>query len=280
MGGGAVKRLQIFLFFCCAAGYFIGCAPSAQKLIERDIQEGNFRSAEAMVRAILENNPHDCRAHYYLGQCQLAIGDTVEAMNSLKTAIGLDDFPEPYLELAKVNFALRRLDQARRDIEEAVEISGKESPQIVELRAGIDEAKAEAKEKHDLGMETYRKNDFSRAAGCFKQAHEINRDDTETLYYMNMARGLALYHKGVTDAYWDAILEFGKAAQIKPNRGEPHYLMGVCYQQKDPNDFSNPINEYRKALELELRDDYRAKLIPKLEALEARRRKLDEFWGK
>ncbi|MBL7191603.1 tetratricopeptide repeat protein [bacterium] len=275
-----MKRYCGLIIFVVWLVSFTGCAPSLYDLVEQDIAAGEIDTAVKKLESNLQANPQDYQAWRYLGRCQLLSADTLEALASLNKSLEVQSNTPALCLLAEVYLELQHLNKADSLLKEAM-ISDKAEDLLVDkLSNRINGRLEKAAAVFASGIEEYKDNNFRQAAVHFQKACFINRDDEEAEYYMHMAEGLELYHKGITDAYWDAILEFGEASFCKPERGEPHYLMGVCYQKKDPKDFDNPIAQYRKALELELREDYKEKLLLKLKELKERKRKLDEFWGK
>lgn len=270
------RALFILLLFVLL---FYGCGPSKYMIIQDRLGEGKLAEADSLSRELLKSNPNDAEAHYYQGLVHLRRGEIRRAVESLKRSIESTASGGVYFALAGIYLDERRLDSAGDCIDSASNF-GSRPLNFDAVSREVSDLKACAEEIFSQGMVHYEDNQFKRAADEFKQALEINTEFSEANYYLNLAEGLILYHHGGEDAYWEAILNFGEAAALKPDRGEPHYLMGVCYHKKDSDDFVNPIREFRKALELELSQYYKDRATRKLDELVERKKKLDAFWGR
>jgi tetratricopeptide (TPR) repeat protein len=264
--------------------YFIGCTASLQisadfGMIENHISAGEYDQAETLCNQIIAENPNDATGYYYLGLINAHREKFRHAKDFLEKSISLDPKPEAYKELARVNLKLKRLNSALLNLNELEKLEGR-LEHYADILGRVLSAKGSSDSLYEIGMEDYRTNYFNDAAKNLEKAYVLNEENVNAEYFMHMAKGLSYYHRKGEDNYWEAIVQFGEAAVVNPSRGEPHYLMGICYEKKDPDDFNTPIQEYQKSLELEMADNYREKAEQRLSNLKARKKKLDAFWGR
>lgn len=275
--------MKFFRFSLIAAviiAAFTGCGgPSRYEMVQNHLTEKNLDAAESTCREILSENPNDGRAYYYLGLIFYNRDDISGAIDNFENSIRLNPSPQAYIALAKIHFERQRLNTALAYLD-TVSILGDNSEMSLSFLEEVLGTKSVSDAMFKLGMRFYEVDHFKIASEKFEHALIINAENREAKYHLHMSKGLFLYNQKGIDAYWDAIVEFGEASVIKPERGEPHYLMGVCYEKKDADDFDTPIKEYRQALELELTPFYKDKAVLRLKKLEVRKKKLDAFWGR
>lgn len=269
----ALYILPIFVLFLW------GCGPSKYMIIQNRIDEGKLAEADSLSRELIKLNPNDAEAYYFQGLVLLRRGEIRGAVKSLKRSFKLTASAGAYFALAGIYLDEHWLDSAADCIDSASTF-GSLPLNFGAVSREVSDLKALAEEFFSRGVDHYKSNQFRQAAVEFKEALAINAEFAEAEYYLNLTEGLILFHRKGEDAYWDAITHFGEAAVLKPKRGEPHYLMGVCYQKKDSDDFDNPIREYKKALELELSQYYKDRAKTKFDELLERKKKLEAFWGR
>ena len=257
----------------------IGCGPSKIDLIKADIAAGNLDQAEQSCRNLIEQNPASAEGFCCLGDILLQQGDRRGALEAFKTSLKLKPSPQANVEIAGIYIHEHRLNTAGTFLDSAAAFRKKpEKYQL--LRDEIGKLQTSAEKACKIGKKQYQENDFESSVIKFRQAVDINAEYREALYYLHMSKGLILYHSRGEDQYWNSIVEFGESANALSNRGEPHYLIAICYYKKDSNDFENTIRELNQALKLELEPFYQDKAEAMLSEVVARKKKMDAFWGK
>lgn len=279
-----MKQLSILILSVLSLSFlFLNCGPANYQLqfrqIDEKLNEKKLAEAENLCREIIKNDSQNSEAYLYLGKILLEKNDLTDAFTNFKKSRSLKKSPDVIFQLANINCKLGNLTTAKAYLDSLGGVSQGQN-EYSKLLGDILSAKASADSAYDAGIEFYSADKYYSALMSFKCSGELNKENRENEYYRNMAEGLYLYYKKGVDSYWDAIIAFGKAAVLKPEQGEPHYLMGICYEKKDKDDFDNTISEYRKALELEMTDDYREKAASRLKNQTERKKKLDAFWGR
>lgn len=279
-----MKQLSfVILLIFTICFLFINCGPPKYQLqfrqIDEKLLEKKLNEAENICRGIIENDPQNAEAYLYLGKILLEKGDLTGAFGNFKKSRQIKKTPDAIFQLANVNCKLGNLTTAKAFLD-SLEGSMQGKNEYSKLLGDILSAKASADSAFDAGREFYKADNYYSAFKSFKYSSELNKENRDNEYYLNMAEGLYLYYKKGVESYWDAIIALGNAAVLKPERGEPHYLMGICYEKKDKNDFENTIREFQKALELEMTDDYKEKAAFRLKDQRERKKKLDSFWGR
>ena len=109
----------------------------------------------------------------------------------------------------------------------------------------------------------------------------IALDDKNKLAYYEkfMAKGLKLYYQGSKWELWDAVVAFGNATAVKPDRPMPYYYAAKSYIKKDDKDFENTITQYEKALERDPPPEIKSEITSALEELRRRKKLYEDFWG-
>jgi len=268
----------ILLFFL-----LLGCATSLKLSADSDkietyISAGEYDQAEILCNEILTENDDDAKVYYYLGIINIHREKYHLTIDYLEKSIRLKPSPEAYKELTKANLQLRRLNSALVNLNELEKLDGN-LEHYAELLGSVLSVKAASDSLYEIGIQEYQANRFKDAAGNLEKAFNLNDENYKAEYFMHMARGLTYFQLKGEENYWEAIVEFGEAAVVNPNRGDPYYLMGLCYEKKDSDDFDTPIKEYKKALGLDMEEIYREKALQRLNDLEFRKKKLDAFWG-
>jgi len=86
------------------------------KMTQRD-----YRGAVVVLRKLLSRDPNQLSAHSMLGQCYLEIGDLRSAEDSLRKAVSGDPGRVyPRLDLAKVLFQEKRLDESEKELKQVL----------------------------------------------------------------------------------------------------------------------------------------------------------------
>jgi len=148
---------------------------------------------------------------------------------------------------------------------------------LEEKIAQIETAKEQAQKYLAAGKIFIQKRQYDKAKKQFLKALELKPDFIEAQYHLHMATGLRLYRKGAKNTLWDAIEEFGYAASIYPQLGEPHYYMAMSYNKKDKNEYDNAISEFELAIQVEPNGKFAGESKKKIIELKTRRKKMREF---
>jgi len=207
--------------------------------------DDNNNKALVHYKAALEINPKNLHAQKKIAYTYYALGKLQKAKNF-------------YLKLKK-----------RGDTPSV-------SDKITEINNRIEKSRT----IYEKGRTQYRQSRLENALYYFEQASEQYSGSEEINYHLYLTRGRILYEKGSVSDLWDAIELFGKASVLKIKQGEPWYWMGLAYNKKDKNEFTNAIDCLTRALELELNPDLTEKCREKLQEIKQRKKKMDEFWGR
>jgi len=129
-----------------------------------------------------------------------------------------------------------------------------------------------------LGLAALEAEDYKKGIDHFSKAVGLSELDTLSRYNLLIAEGHLLYKRGNKDGLWEAIQNYHKAAQLKPDLGDPHYYIGQSYHKLGDSDFDLILESYEMALTLNLSSHLR----DKTEAAHARVSKRDtllkDFW--
>lgn len=149
----------------------------------------------------------------------------------------------------------------------------------------IKQASLESERCYNDGLKLMKEGQFPKAEQLLAQAIKLKPDHIEAIYQHHMAKGLLLHQKGGLNNLWDAIAEYGLAASLKPDRGEPHYYMGLAYDRKDRKEFDNAISEFEIAIQKEPNGPYveiaKKKIqecMERKQQYEAKQKKIKEFF--
>ena len=131
----------------------------------------------------------------------------------------------------------------------------------------------------ELGLKALKKSDYNGAIYHFKEALFYDSEDSLSIYNLNLAKGHKMYLTGNTDNLWEAIQFYSKAAQTSKVSGEPYYYIGLSYHKLDNKDFDLILESFNSALELDLPQPLRDKIVGKKIETEIRKEKLKAFWN-
>ncbi len=179
---------------------------------------------------------------------------------------------QAYTEYGLLTMAFELLERAGR--------GGREKNRVEEIKTEIEKRRTVAESNYVKGKKAYDNNNIETAKRYLDKAILNNRDSNDIRYYSFMSNGLYLYKKGSRWQIWDAIVEFGKAAEVRTKEAEPNYYLALGYLKKDDKDFENILRHYEKALELDTDGRFTSKIKKELDRQRKRKKKLDEFWGK
>ena len=296
----------------------LSCSSGVLKEANVLFDSGDYQSAVTSLNAVIENTPENADAHFLLGKTLQAQGKSSAAFKEFKIANQLapnnkdaaSALQQYYADDGKQNLAAGKIQEAISSYSRAHKLD--ESDQEVSLglanayikyglltraetllskssgfkkevnkgRARIETQKKIASAAFTRGKKAYEKGQYSSAINHMNKAIMNNRDDDDIRYYSYMSNGLYLYRKGSRWQIWDAIVEFGQAAEIKPFSAEANYYLALGYLKKDDKDFDNIISFYEKALELDVDGKFNSEIKKGLIKQRERKKILDEFWGK
>ena len=129
-----------------------------------------------------------------------------------------------------------------------------------------------------LGLAALETEDYKKGIGHFSRAMGLSELDTLSRYNLLIAEGHLLYKRGNKDGLWDAIQNYHKAAQLKPDLGDPHYYIGQSYHKLGDTDFDLILESYEKALTLNLSSNLREKTEEAHTRVSKRDQLLKDFW--
>jgi len=129
-----------------------------------------------------------------------------------------------------------------------------------------------------LGIAALEADDYKKAIDHFSRAVSLSELDTLSRYNLLIAEGHLLYKRGNKDGLWDAIQNYHKAAQLKPDLGDPHYYIGQSYHKLGDTDFDLILESYDKALTLNLSSHLRDEIEAEHFRVSKRDQLLKDFW--
>ncbi len=131
----------------------------------------------------------------------------------------------------------------------------------------------------DKASTAYQDQQFDRSIALAQDAISIQEKNRNAYYYKFMSEGRKLYQKGSDWELWDAVVAFGRAAEMQPRNPMPHYYMAKSYFKKDDQDFENIIREFEIAMKEGPPGDLREEIEAELQELRRRKKLYEDFWG-
>lgn len=180
---------------------------------------------------------------------------------------------------ADVFYSMQKYEQAKPLYASAYETTW-DSTRVRSKIAKIDSINAVTQERIKQGRRLIENKEYDAAKRVLNKAVETKPKSDEARYQLHIATGLRLYQRGSKNALWEAIEEFGFASYIFPDRGEPHYYMGLAYQKKDKEEYSNAIESLKRAVRIDPDGEFAEKAKQEAERIQARKEKMDAFWGR
>jgi Flp pilus assembly protein TadD len=187
------------------------------------VQRGDTRGAEASARRALEIDPQSPEAYNLLGYVAALEGDALEAIESYRQAIALDEtYLEAMLNAAEVYIhPLAEFDEAIEMCEKALDLAETDEEVIDALLLKFDAllGKGDTKEaalaiarvpegpyknpNHAflIGRAHYELGDVERAAGLIEEAAQREPGHAEAHYYLGLVRDERGDAKGATQAF-------------------------------------------------------------------------------
>ena len=296
----------------------LSCASGPLKEANLLFDSGDYQSAVKSLNIIIENTPENADAHLLLGKTLQAQGKSSAAFKEFKIANQLapnnkdaaSALQQYYADDGKQKLAAGKIEEAislysrahkldESDSETSLGLANAQikfgllvraeallnkasgfKKEVNKSRARIEKQKKIASAAFTKGKKAYNKGQYSSAKKHMDKAIMNNRDDNDIKYYSYMSNGLYLYKKGSRWQIWDAIVQFGQAAEINPLSAEANYYQALGYLKKDDKDFDNILSFYEKALELDVDGKFTSEIKNGLKKQRKRKKILDEFWGK
>ena len=296
----------------------LSCASGPLKEANLLFDSGDYQSAVKSLNIIIENTPENADAHLLLGKTLQAQGKSSAAFKEFKIANQLapnnkdaaSALQQYYADDGKQKLAAGKIEEAISLYSRAHKLDESDSEtsfglanaqikfglltraeallsktsgfkkEVNESRTRIEKQKKIASAAFTKGKKAYNKGQYSSAKKHMDKAIMNNRDDNDIKYYSYMSNGLYLYKKGSRWQIWDAIVQFGQAAEINPLSAEANYYQALGYLKKDDKDFDNILSFYEKALELDVDGKFTSEIKNGLKKQRKRKKILDEFWGK
>ena len=190
----------------------------------------------------------------------------------------LPDKPQAFEKKGDALFLLKRYNQARVEFLKSAERNSDSASVRIKL-AKIDSISNLAAQFYQSGLKLAAKNRYVAAKKDFERALEMKPDHKEAKFQMHMAAAKRLYNKGSVNALWEASDNFASASLLYPDKAEPHYFLGLAYNKKDKNEYSNAMDELQRAVELQPESKWGKAAKMEAQRLSARKKKMDAFWG-
>ena len=243
-------------------------------------------SAQSVLESALKIGPKDQELNHLLTEALILQGDKAVlagedriALNHYKAALQRS---QPATLYEKTGDTYARLGLHER----ALELYQKAQTDslvvaIVELKIdSLTERAAKARQYYEKGKKAAERQQFKSARELFSRALDLKPDYQQAEYAFHMAAGRYEYKENRGEDLWEAIEHFGRASSVYPDRGEPHYFLGLAYHKKDKDEYSNAISEFEIAAEKDPDGPYARKALKKATELRAHRKKMREFWGR
>ena len=239
------------------------------------------------LQSLRRQKPDNKFAISQLSQIWLKKGNNARESGDLRKALGFYDqaeniapntFDVPY-EKGQAYLSNSFLDYAHEQMEKASKIAP-DDPRPRKKLVLISSKKTEAEKLTEEGSTLYKKGRWRNAEKKLNKAISVNGQNKDSKYYLHMARGRRLYKKGSVAAIWDAITDFGLASSIRAEEAEPIYYMAQCYEKKNKKDFTLTVETYRRVVDLAPGTKLAKKSSKRINYLLAKKKKLEQFWGK
>ncbi|MDZ7722556.1 MAG: tetratricopeptide repeat protein [candidate division KSB1 bacterium] len=155
----------------------------------------------------------------------------------------------------------------------------KDSIPILRILDDLQTRKERAEQWFEKGNQYQSKRRFEAAIDHYEKALTSKPDFEEAQYELYITKGRLYYRMGSSEDLWESIMQFGYAANIHPERAEPHYYMGFAYHKKDRKEYDNAIQAFEKAADLQPDSEIGQKAVNKVRELRAHQKKMQEFWS-
>jgi|GEM_PF-2382811 len=223
---------------------------------------GNLKEAEYLYRQVLESNPNNDSALYFLGILCDQAGKLDEATAYILKSAELNPVFERYRDLAflykksvdednMISAYLKAIELKSDEVSiyhELINIFLKrglvnETIQLAEMAIQLEPTNADV--HYILAYLLKEKEDFETAIPNFQKVLNLKPDNLEANYHL----GLIFQIKSQVDS---AINCFKKVIQIKPDFAEVYAYLGNLYSLK--NEYNTAFDYYRKYMEINPND--------------------------
>jgi len=270
-----MRRLSIVLISLLSMTAGAGFA-FQEETIRSLLEAGKPKEARALLEPVLESNPRDHEAHYYLGIVELAEGHGKAAIRHLERAVKLHGEDSRYhFQLAQAyglrmsetgKFSQMRLaPKYRKQLERTLELD----PKHVKARIGLCNYCLQAPEIFGGGTKKamqhaqvllaqderqgrlllariYAKEGNPGKAEAEYRALVEKHGEDESFYQLYNAYGYFLLGQGRTE---EAIAAFEKQVELAPGQANPHDSLGEALESAGR--LKEALASYRRALEID-----------------------------
>jgi len=244
-----------------------------------------YQAEEALERA-LYLEPDNEQFKQKLDGLYFTIADTLIQNEALREAIPFYEKslglykanPSAFEKKADVFTKMGKYDEAKSFYKKAL-INTTDSTRVLSKLDDLQTDEKTARKLLEKGIRKRETKQYEQAVVRFEKALDLKPDFKEAKYQKHIAKGLNWYKQGSKSDLWEAIMQFGQAAAIYPSRGEPHYFMGLAYNKKDRDEYTNAIDELDKAVALNPDGPFAEKARKKATEIRKRKIKMEEFWG-
>lgn len=229
-----------------------------QKAIENymEVVRETGSSAGDLLQRVVQIEPNNPEANFYLGRYQLQQQQYSSAVSSFEKAIEADpDYVAAYMEYGKLLVEMRNYEEAAKQYKKALDLSGDN----VNILNNLAEAYLKS-DQYDKAEETYNKaleeasNNFTALRGLgdlylekenYEEAADYYNDALSTRADLDASLNLvrAYLNNGRLE---DAKTELDNLLTANPYSGEGYMLLGDYYRKKDLSD--RALEEYREGL--------------------------------
>lgn len=194
-------------------------------------QKGNFQEAQALYGKILQQNPNNDSALYFLGVMMQQLGHFDNAVSYIEKAAEFNPMPDYYKDLGNILFDINKTEEAIKYYSKFIALN----PDDLDIL-------------YNLGILYYKIKDFNKAINCFEKVLSLNINDIEAcnnLVNVLFDLGTLLVNKKNLS---EAILCYKKAVELQPDNAEAHYNLASAFREKEL--YTEAIKYYKKALEI------------------------------
>ena len=201
---------------------------------------GKLQEAEKLYRSILQSQPAHSDANHNLGVLAVGVGKVQEALPLFKAALESNSKQGQYwLSYIDALIKVGQLDTARSVLEQGRSI-GLQGDPIDQLEAQLDEGLNRASEVTvDHLVNLYNQGRLKEALELGVVLGEQSSDNPE------VPNILGAIYAGL-GKYEDAIINYKKAIDIKPDYAEIHYNLGNAFFNLD--NYEDAIISYNNAI--------------------------------
>ncbi len=207
-----MKKSTIILLFAALLTSASVFAQSIQDGINNLYAERN-QSAKAIFEKMVSSNPNNMEATYWLGQTDLAMGDTAGAQSVYQKALAANgNAPLVLVGMGHLELLQGKTDEAKQKFESAITMSHGRKGNDPNVLNAIGRANVDAK----AGDTTY-------AISKLTEAAQLAPNNPDIL--LNLGNAYRKAHEG-----GKAVTAYIKATQLNPNFAPAYYRMARIYE--------------------------------------------------